>query len=325
MLFLDDAKKNIIKAKEAHFSNVSKYLKQHQKPKCDVTQFIHDKDNLKTLICGLPVDIEQLNESFYKNCKGYSIKGYRSFIGLPDYKIGKIISPTKELTKRYKAFHEDIKTIINYEKWFIKSNKHYDYELASLLDMNTCTYCNRSYTHTKKTVDNKKLMRPQFDHWFPKSTYPLLALSFYNLIPSCSICNSSVKGDTKFNLSEFTHPYMTNILDDFKFTYEYWTALNELKIRTKSSNPNIQRTLNGMGTENIYNTNLSELEDLLKLKQAYSKNYIKSLRTIGGINMSENEIYRLAFGTELDSKDFHKRPMSKFKYDILKELEIIKE
>ena len=41
-------------------------------------------------------------------------------------------------------------------------------------------------------------MRPQFDHWFPKKKYPLLAISFYNLIPCCTYCNSSVKGDIEF-------------------------------------------------------------------------------------------------------------------------------
>ena len=39
--------------------------------------------------------------------------------------------------------------------------------------------------------------------------------------------------------------------------------------------------------------------------------------------LSKEETYRLLFGTELDAKDFHKRPMSKFKHDILKELGII--
>lgn len=36
----------------------------------------------------------------------------------------------------------------------------------------------------------------QFNHFYDKGTYPYLALSFYNLIPSCSTCNSSkVKGN----------------------------------------------------------------------------------------------------------------------------------
>lgn len=36
----------------------------------------------------------------------------------------------------------------------------------------------------------------QLDHFFDKATHPLLALSFYNLVPSCSFCNSTaLKGN----------------------------------------------------------------------------------------------------------------------------------
>lgn len=50
------------------------------------------------------------------------------------------------------------------------------------------------YTKTVFDEEGEKITRPTFDHWFAKDDHPLLALSFYNLIPSCNICNSSVKG-----------------------------------------------------------------------------------------------------------------------------------
>ena len=31
--------------------------------------------------------------------------------------------------------------------------------------------------------------KKQIDHFFPKRKYPFLALCYYNLIPSCDICN----------------------------------------------------------------------------------------------------------------------------------------
>lgn len=36
--------------------------------------------------------------------------------------------------------------------------------------------------------------------------------------------------------------------------------------------------------------------------------------------MSKEEVYKNVFGIESKEKDFHKRPFSKFKYDILEEL-----
>jgi len=38
-----------------------------------------------------------------------------------------------------------------------------------------------------------------------------------------------------------------------------------------------------------------------------------------GLELKDEETYPLAFGVEIDPKNFHKRPFSKFKYDILKE------
>ena len=41
-------------------------------------------------------------------------------------------------------------------------------------------------------------------------------------------------------------------------------------------------------------------------------------------HLSFKEVYRLAFGVEYDETKFYKRPLSKFKKDILKELNLIK-
>lgn len=64
---------------------------------------------------------------------------------------------------------------------------HFFYEL----NIRTCPYCNRQYTFT---IDNKHTKTaPEYDHFYDKAHYPLLAVSFYNLIPSCHTCNH-IKG-----------------------------------------------------------------------------------------------------------------------------------
>lgn len=59
------------------------------------------------------------------------------------------------------------------------------YWLMEQLNVRTCPYCNRNYT----TFTATKKMRPDFDHYYPQSIFPYFALSFFNLIPSCSFCN----------------------------------------------------------------------------------------------------------------------------------------
>lgn len=43
-----------------------------------------------------------------------------------------------------------------------------------------------------------------------------------------------------------------------------------------------------------------------------------------GVNLSKEEVYRLAFGTHLTEDKFDRRPLSKMKRDILTELGIVK-
>ncbi len=52
------------------------------------------------------------------------------------------------------------------------------------LEISTCYYCNIDFVNTYNTKNGKK-NKFTLDHYFDKSTYPYLALSLYNLIPSC--------------------------------------------------------------------------------------------------------------------------------------------
>ena len=115
-----------------------------------------------------------------------------------------------------------IEHVFNYDSFIDKKKKIYDaYKLAETLDIRTCTYCNRNYTSTVITKKGDKIIRPQFDHYFDKKSNPLLAISFFNLIPSCSICNSNVKGIQKMSLKDHIQPYIDNNLNDIRFTYKF--------------------------------------------------------------------------------------------------------
>jgi len=221
----------------------------------------------------------------------------------------------------------DLKAIFDYN-WFIGLEPdewdYSAYSLAENLDRRSCTYCNRTYTTTKRSKSNGKLMRPQFDHWLPKSEYPLFAISFYNLIPSCGTCNSGAKGSRVFDPDFYIHPYVNDCIDDLRFTYEYDRKIDRFNITVISKDKNIQRTLDDLQIAEMYNAHHSELNDLLMIKQAYSEQYIQKMtQFFPETGFSEEEIFRMLFGTEIHSNQFHKRPMSKFKHDILKELGII--
>ena len=83
------------------------------------------------------------------------------------------------------------KEIFNYKRINIVGKKNSEslaYWLQSQLCVKVCPYCNRMYT---TTLYGKKRIRPDFDHFYPQSIYPYLAVSLFNLIPSCGICNKA--------------------------------------------------------------------------------------------------------------------------------------
>ncbi|ARV10133.1 hypothetical protein BTO05_10975 [Winogradskyella sp. PC-19] len=210
-----------------------------------------------------------------------------------------------------------------YTNWFLKEKKNY--WLANLLDQHTCTYCNREYIFIYKNKAGGKGMVPQFDHWFAKTDYPLLGLSFYNLIPSCATCNA-IKSTTTFNLVDHLHPYVdTNISSSYMFSYLPISVTNNQLIFKNNSLFNFKGldTVSALNLPLIYEGHSTkELQDLIDLRYKYSDNYLNILleKTFGHLDIPKEERYRLIFGIELEEEKYHKRIFSKFKNDIIKEL-----
>lgn len=267
--------------------------------KSTIAKFLNDEVNLRTVLIGTPDELDTIKAKFTS-----------------------------------KGLKKSLKTLLNYESWIKTDDKatyrYYNaYHLAEKLDIPTCVYCNRIYTKTVITSSGKKVTRPTFDHWFSKSNYPLLALSFYNLIPSCSVCNSGVKGNTPFALSTHFHPYYKNPSNDLKYTFSYdHKDYNKFsfKIITNKGDDFSNTSLKAFELEEIFKAHEDEIEDLRKIKDAYSEDYIDMLESqiLDGITLNRDEVYRLAFGVHFQEAKFDRRPLSKMKKDILIELGIIK-
>jgi hypothetical protein len=264
----------------------------------NVKAYLNDDENLSKVLRGLPSQLERIKNHFSTD----------------EEKIA-------------------LKKLFNYDSWVNEAGVFEDYNpyhLANTLNINTCPYCNRMYTKTvlNKIINGgiKKITRPEFDHWFPKAKYPLLALSFYNLIPSCHTCNSSVKGGADFTLETHIHPYVNEKIN-MQYSYDYDKSLNNhtFKIKFNGDTDNkAKTTAEEFKLKEIYETHEDEIKDLLRIKNVYSDTYLQKLNGLLGTSVSYDEIYRLAFGTYIEEAKFDKRPLSRMKRDILKELDIIK-
>ncbi|MFP3592968.1 hypothetical protein [Chryseobacterium sp. SIMBA_038] len=234
-----------------------------------------------------------------------------------------------------KTYRDDILKAFyykNYDKW-----KAYD--LARKISINVCPYCNRNYTFILGT-DTKKGTRFEFDHFFDKARYPYLALSFYNLVPSCHICNSNLKGSKKFNLDDNIHPYIEGFSNNIVFSL---TPKNINFINGKSSayrinfrkhelsNINNQKTkaafknIKTFRLTELYNLHKDYVNEIIIKSVIYNDDYIKELydKYNGTLFSSEDDVRRMVFGNYIQENDFSKRPLSKLTRDIASELKLL--
>lgn len=318
MFYIDQNNAEFLNAKQEHYKNVRYIIKKKLLGKkftephpagitqrinqvtgiaSTVAQFLNNETNLKNILIGTPDILDQLKDKF----------------------------KTKKTLK-------SIKALIKYDSFVDKEEdttfRFYNaYDLAKNLKQDTCIYCNRLYTHTIVSTKNEFIARPTFDHWFTKSKFPLLALSFYNLIPSCSVCNSSVKGANDFSIQDIFHPYLKQTSAakqlNFKFSYDLENHLSA-KSKLKYQNSFTKKSIATMRIAEMYNSHTEEIRELIYLKKAYSLSYLKSLKAILKTPVSDKDVYRLAFGVYFEDDALNKRPLSKMKKDILTELGIIK-
>ena len=257
-------------------------------------------------------------------------------IGTPEILIEEHSRITDEISKLKRCKQpklKDIERVFNYDGQLSQS-KSKGYWLSKLIQSPTCCYCNRQYAFTIErnggTNDDNRIARPAFDHWFPKEKYPLLSLSLYNLIPCCTVCNSSTKGITNMNLQDYIHPYVhRSPKPKIKFVVETSTEPDErwtIKINRKKNSPE-DNTIKLFSLDEIYRMhNKLELKDIMDFRDNYPDDYIKDLMNLlknAQINtptLTRKDIYRMLFGVEYDDDKHLDRPFGKMKNDILKEI-----
>lgn len=105
-------------------------------------------------------------------------------------------------------FVEAVEQVFNYKRFTTKGQGWNAYALCRKSKARICSYCNHAYAFTVQSENGD--FRPTLDHFYYKDEYPHLALTLYNLVPSCSSCNSSLKGQKDF----FEVPHLNPLFDE---------------------------------------------------------------------------------------------------------------
>lgn len=200
---------------------------------------------------------------------------------------------------------------------------------AQMLGVTVCPYCNRSYVFT-----SKRGTRPQYDHYFPKSKYPYLSISMYNLIPCCFICNSLKRDKDTFN-TPFIYPYKDSYGNQVTFEeigiggndVEDWLgAADRYKVKIKYSGDidaglksRIEHAVDTFEIEELYSNHGDYIRDLLRTAYIYNDDYFSGiLAQYPNLFHNKQEAQNFVFLNYLGENDWGKRVLAKLTHDMAK-------
>lgn len=278
------------------------------------------KRKLKSIIINTPKELEALINDYQKN--GFQLRIFDPALGANGEltTIGNVIKDAFN----YKSFRQSKKAI-----WF-----------ADTIKARSCTTCSTQYTLKTSQIGGVKLLF-HLDHYFPKSVYPYLSLSYYNLIPCCASCNMS-KSNKPFTLIQNIHSYVESFHDIAKFKLEETSLADFLidpnnnqdkiiynvEIRAKYFGNNIfEEKLENYLREFRINEQYEQFKDIASETYLRSRYYHKKRRNEvrdffkdSDIHIDDELFRRFILGNYHQDKDLLKRPLAKFMKDIGEDL-----
>ena len=178
----------------------------------------------------------------------------------------------------------------------------------------------------------KERLRNHFDldHFLPKSICPLVALSFYNFVPSCSVCNEKLKGADMIGETDKSKLWVLsptsdiyNFDKDIKIRIAYNAGISTLRMQEHPDDFRLEFTPKGSEYQTIVNEfRLDERYNYHKqialkqydLYQDYSPGHISQLEKLFGGAKKRNEIESQIFRGEYTEDNA--RCFDKLKRDI---------
>jgi len=291
-------------------------------------------------------------EEFIKNefSENYSLKdlligGKDKTIEIVNLYQGFSRSKQKRVKDQFKYFINQYETKLSStdkksKDYYEYNNERYNaYKLCELLNINVCPYCNKNYMITIADKENDIFTRPTLDHFFNKAEYPFLALSLYNLIPSCHICNSHIKKDKNFHINTHIHPYFDdfNSIKKFSISKELLSLLNKtdnfdivFENRKSAIKKDIERAdtyIEDLALDTLYEHHKDKVLELVEISRAYNsdsfENLVSEFKGSTEIFKDVDEIKRLMLCHHIEDENIDKRPLNKLVKDISEELDLI--
>ncbi|MCW8894592.1 MAG: virulence RhuM family protein [Sulfurimonas sp.] len=172
------------------------------------------------------------------------------------------------------------------------------------------------------------------DHFFDKKDYPYLAVSLYNLVPSCSTCNQR-KSSKKENIF---YPYTESFNDSAKFKYKGIKSITKnekidfldskrviFDIEAINNKEKVEKHIEVFNLKNLYDEHKDIIAELLQKREIYNDSYLDELmqKYEGTLFKNREDLLRLVTCGYVNDNDINKRPLSKLIKDISEELKLL--
>ncbi len=194
------------------------------------------------------------------------------------------------------------------------------HDLVNELDIKTCPYCNRQFIHSFEAL---RAERPELDHYYPKATYPMLCLSFYNLIPVCHSCNH-VKLEDEIGVNPYKRAFRRKFVivdkngNKVSKSRIYKLTDKEIKLRFEGRDADEEKNVTVLGLESVYNKHTDYVKELIDKSMAYDAHARKALvESFQGAGYHPRQVYDFVWGRHLMDAEFEDRPLSKLTKDML--------
>ncbi|HEM3613753.1 TPA: hypothetical protein U1C23_000563 [Streptococcus suis] len=267
---------------------------------------------------------------------------FRHLILLPPEELAKFaIKNTCKTPKQSKAI-DDLKkvytdyNILSKSIVFGKSEININQFLVRELGVTVCPYCNRNYINNRGDR-----FAAQMDHFYSKDEFPWLAVSLYNLIPSCGACNH-IKGTEALNV----HPFIKKHVEENEVVFHYrYKTIDDIEVvisTKKDKHQDIdaikkkQRDIAALNLKEAYEIHGLDIQNMLEREVRYSESYRDELRDMLKIDtvvqyydfylsLTDDEIDRMIYGDVIFEEDIKNVSLGKFRKDIYQEIKKLRD
>lgn len=273
------------------------------------------------------------------------------FLDYENKEIDKIIKIMKKKNKKSKSILEIRFEKLNISEEYLPNqlfcykklqtgNKDWNrHKLLSLIGIEICPYCQRNYI-TSYEENNDEKTTADLDHFYPKSLYPFLALSLYNFIPSCQICNSRFKGNKDTRDSVYLYEEGFDELGvKFKTSKEviseilgerysdFYVKIDYENLKNKEDGEKVKNSIENLGLDRVYKKSHNQhIQNLLYNIEKYPENYLENCVEMFESNVDKKKQLEEYF-KDIVKEPYRKRiengePLAKLTKDILEEFNI---